>query len=202
MLLSFSDQERTVLHGFVEAGIALSSEKLGQLTKARWDIVSSSVEELPVAKILATFREDDYRACGVHLSSRSLLPVEVLLLFTEAGARDVTGAVVEASGGVLKKLADPQAAVISEVGNILGQGVLKALADGLNISLILSSPRLLKGPRSEVLCQSIGSFDADKDAVILLRIDMSSEKLASGCGMALVLDVALIRRLLQNAQLA
>ncbi|MBI5243663.1 MAG: hypothetical protein HY922_08280 [Elusimicrobia bacterium] len=201
MLAGFSEQERAVVNGFIEAGIALSSEKLSRLSNTRWDIVYSSVEELPVIKVLSMFREDRTQYRGVHLRSRSLLPLEILLLFSEAGARDVTEAVIQATGGALRKLADPQTAVISEVGNIMGQGVLRAVANGLKISLILTSPRLLKGSKSEVIGQSLDSFDGSKNAVILLRIDMSSAKLASECSMALVMDVALMRRLLQNAQL-
>lgn len=201
MLISFSDKEKSALNAFIEAGIALASEKLSQLSDTKWDIVYSSVEELPVVKALAMFREDQGRYRGVHLRSRSLLPLEVLLLFSETGARDVTEAVVEATGGALRKLDDPQSAVISEIGNIMGQGMLRAVANGLKISLILTSPRLLKGSKSEVIGQSLESFDGNRNSVILLHIDMSSLKLASECSMALVLDVALMRRLLLNAQL-
>jgi chemotaxis protein CheY-P-specific phosphatase CheC len=123
----------------------------------------------------------------------------VLVLFPEEGAARLTQTVVAASGGALSGIPDPQAAVVQELSNILGQGVFKTMANSLKISLILSSPKLQRGSKAEVIGRILAEAGRSRNAVISLRIDMNSKTASAECGMALFFDAEPMRRLLKNA---
>ncbi|HAH07670.1 MAG TPA: hypothetical protein DCM05_14300 [Elusimicrobia bacterium] len=199
--LAFSDAERAELARLTEEGVALVSDKLGRLSGTAWNLVTSSVEEVPADLVGASLLREASSCVGAFLFSQSLLPIDVLVLFPEQCAARLTEAVVKASGGVLAKLPDPQAAVFKELSNILGQGVLKVLANSLKISLILSSPRFLRGPKAEAVARVLAAAKA-RNAFIVLRVDMTSAASSAECGMVLLFDALPMRQLLKNAAAA
>ncbi len=150
-MISFSTEEKKRIEQLMEEGVALSADKLGELSNTPWDIVSTSVEEMPVIKVLSLFKDDDTPHLAAHLRSRSMLPVELLILFPEPSAKAVTDAVLKTATGSLRRLADPEKAIIGEIGNIMGQSVLRALANALKISIILDVPELSTGKKSSLL---------------------------------------------------
>lgn len=196
MTASFTDRERQIVERLIEEGVTLSAEKLGQLSSTPWTVISASVEELPVVRVLSLFREDKTPHVAAHLKSRSMLPVEILILFPEAGAKSVTEAVLRSAGHNLRLVEDPRKVVIAEISNIMGQGVLRAMANALKVSIILDVPKLREGLKSSVLGEAFGSFDGQKETVLFSRIDMSSEAMSASCSMALIFHVDLMRRLI------
>jgi chemotaxis protein CheY-P-specific phosphatase CheC len=194
----FSETDRKAIAELIETGVTLSAERLGELSNTPWTIVSSSVEELPVVKLLSMFYKDETPHMGVHLKSRSILPLEVMMLFPESSAKSLTTAIVEETSAALKKLPDPQAAIICEISNIMGQGVLRSLANALKISIILDVPILHRGKKGDLLGKAFGGFDARQDIVMLSRIDMTSEIMATDCSMAIIFHVDLMQKLLKN----
>lgn len=194
---SFSTEEKKRIEELLETGVTLSADKLGELSNTPWNIVSTSVEEMPVIKMLSLFANDKTPHLAAHLRSRSMLPVELLILFPERSARVVTDAVIKTASESLRKLPDPAKVVIGEIANIMGQSVLRSLANALKISIILNVPELTSGMKSNLLGEAFGNFDGQRETVIFSRIDMSSEHIATECSMAIIVNVELMRRLLR-----
>ena len=193
----FKDDEIEILRQLIETGVNLAADKLGQLSNCPWQLISCSVEELSVVKVLSLFYKDKSPHAAVHLKSRSLLPVELLILFPSSSSIEVTDLIVNQTESKLSTIADRQKPIIEEVGNIMGQGILRALANTLNISIILSSPIFTRGPKSKLLELAFGEFDGRTKSMILSRIDMSSKSKTADCSVLLILDVDLVRRLLK-----
>lgn len=196
MTAAFTDRERKIVEGLIEEGVTLSAEKLGQLSGTPWTVISASVEELPVVRVLSLFREDKVPHVAAHLKSRSMLPVEILILFPEPAAKSVSDAVIRSAGASLGMVEDPRKVVIAEISNIMGQGVLRAMANTLKVSIILDVPKVREGLKSSVLGEAFGSFDGQKETVLFSRVDMSSEAMSASCSMALIFHVDLMRRLI------
>lgn len=194
---SFNAEEKKRIEQLLEEGVALSADKLGELSNTPWDIVSTSVEEMPVIKVLSLFKNDPTPHLAAHLRSRSMLPVELLILFPEPSAKAVTDAVIKTTTEGLRRLADPKQTIIGEIGNIMGQSVLRALANALKISIILNVPELSAGKKSSLLGEAFGNFDGQRETVIFSRIDMSSNDISAECSMAIIFNVELMRRLLR-----
>lgn len=194
---SFSTEEKKRIEELLETGVTLSADKLGELSNTPWNIVSTSVEEMPVIKMLSLFAKDKTPHLAAHLRSRSMLPVELLILFPEPSARAVTDAVIKTASESLRKLPDHEKVVIGEIANIMGQSVLRSLANALKISIILNVPELTSGIKSSLLGEAFGNFDGQRETVIFSRIDMSSEHINAECSMAIIFNVELMRRLLR-----
>lgn len=197
MSRTFTPEEIGVLRRLIESGVSLSAEKLGQLSGAPWEIVTSSVQDMSAAQVLSLFKSDDTPHYGVRLQSKSLLPAEVMTFFNEASARRLTGAVLAKSPG-MRAIPEPEKAVISEISNIIGQAVMKAAANALQVSLVLSVPDLRIGIKSEIFIEAASSPQARQMTAMLLRLDMSSGGMRAECNLVLMLHVDLMRRMLER----
>ena len=198
MTEQFSPDEIQAIERFLDAGIFLSAEKLAAMSGTTWDIVSSSVQELPVIRVISMFHQDQETCYGVHMQSSSALPAQVLVFFKEPSVRRLTAAVVSRSKG-LQGLPEPERAVIPEISNIIGQAVLKSIADSLKIRLVLSVPALHVGKKSVIFTEAIGKLEGHEETAVLMRLDMSSGKVAAECSLALVLHVKLMSDLIRKA---
>ena len=116
----FSTEELQTLERFLDSGIFLSAEKLAALSGTTWEIVSSSVQELPVVKVISLFNQDQESCYGVHMEARDTLPVHVLVFFKEPSAWRLTEAVVSRSDG-MRVVQDPVRVVIPEIYNKIGR---------------------------------------------------------------------------------
>ena len=76
MTATFSSDEKKKIEDLLETGVALSADKLAELSNTPWSIVSTSVEEMPVIKVLTIFKDDATPHLGAPLKSRSMLPFD------------------------------------------------------------------------------------------------------------------------------
>lgn len=178
--------------------MSLSAERLGQLSSTRWSTTSSSVEVLPVPRALALFQNDPAPQLGAHLRSQSLMPLDFLILFPASTMPPLVGAVMKGAGPRTRALPDQQRVVVQEVANILGQSVVKAMADRFRLSIVLSVPRMLEGGKAAVFDQALSAFEGKRDAVVLSRVEMISEGLSAACSMALLLDEGIVGNFLKR----
>lgn len=197
MNAAFTPGELAVLSGLIEAGVRLSGDRLAALTATRWAVVSSSVEVVPVVRALTVLHNHKGRCVGARMRSQSLLPLDFIMIFPEDNAARIAEAVAKAFP-TTHPLRDPVGSVVGEVANILGQGVVKEIADRFEISIILSVAKISLGEEASLAASALDTFDARKDAAVLMRVEMNSEDLSAVCRMLMMLDVDTTRRLMRG----
>lgn len=196
MIPAFSAQQKAFVAEIFEAGAAHSAQRLEQISNIRWKIISSSVEMLTVSGAASVFQSDTAGHLGAHLRSQppqSPISLECLVLFPSRSVQPMAEAVTAKSSG-MKAVPDRVNAIIGEVANVLSQGIIKALADKLGTSIILSVPQVLMGSKSDILSKVLYKVGGKKDAVILTHIELRSENLSAACSMILIFDADLLRR--------
>jgi chemotaxis protein CheY-P-specific phosphatase CheC len=198
MSIDLTAEELGLLTQLIESGVSLSSERLALLSGAKWEVVSASVEALPIVRALTIFHKDAARNFGANLRSRSLMPLDFLMLFPEWSTQPLEEALAK-SAPALKNLPNRTQAVVAEIANILGQGIVKALADRLNLSILLSTPQVSTGTKTELMHAALEKFDGRKDTVVMTHVEMFSGNLSTVCSMILILDAAVMQRLLKKA---
>jgi chemotaxis protein CheY-P-specific phosphatase CheC len=195
-----TDAERKAAAGLIEDGVSRSAEKLAQLSGTVWKIVSSSVREVSQSDLLAMFKDESSLQRGIHLRSKSLMPLEIVVLFPERNTSPIVEAVSKANGDYFKELPDRAQVILSEISNILGQGIIRTMINTLNLSVILTSPRTLEGPKSQVVAQVLSAFNDVTHTLLLSHVNMHSNNLDAECTMLLIIDTAVMRRMLKTAE--
>jgi chemotaxis protein CheY-P-specific phosphatase CheC len=198
MTAVFTPDELALLSELIEAGVQLSGDRLAKLSGTPWKALSASVEVVPIVRALTVFHNEKSRHIGARMRSQSLLPLEFIMLFPEASAERVAGMIAKATS-VKKPRSMPLNSVIGEVANILGQGIVKELADRFGISIILSVPQVSAGGEAGLAAGVLNKFDGRKDAVVLVRIEMHTDDVSAACSMLLLLDIDVLKRLLAKA---
>jgi chemotaxis protein CheY-P-specific phosphatase CheC len=194
----FSPEEVACLSEMIGAGVQLSGVRLAKISRTEWKSVTASIDVVPVVHALAVFHNDKDRHLGAQMRSRSVLPLEFLLLFPEKMAARVAGIVAKASPA-MQRLSDPVKPVLEEVANITGQAVVKEMADRFGISIILSAPKVSSGSKGALAAGMLEKFNGHKDVVVMMRVEMSSDDLQATCSMLMMLDVDVVKRFLAKA---
>jgi chemotaxis protein CheY-P-specific phosphatase CheC len=194
----FTADELSFLSKLIEAGVQLSGERLAKLSGTKWNVVSASVEVVPIVRALSIFHNEPVLHIGAHMRSQSLLPLEFLMLFPDWSAEPIADVITKASPA-MKALPERNKVIVGEIANILGQGVVKAMADTFNLSIILSVPQISTGRKAELTVGVLEKFDGRKDTVVLTHVEMYADTLSAVCSMLLMLDAAVVKRLITLA---
>ncbi|MBI5242583.1 MAG: hypothetical protein HY922_02725 [Elusimicrobia bacterium] len=190
-------QKETVTR-LIESGVGRSTDLLGRMSHTKWGIVTSSINEIPVVRLLSWFQRDNGPHMGVRFRSRADVPLEFLILFTGRGAKSVTEAVTKPYAGKLEKLPDIQKLTIGEVSNVLAQGVIGAVANEYDLTIILSVPEVIEGTKTDILAAVLGDYDGRQDILMMSHIDMYSENLSAECSMVIIVNADSLQRILTH----
>ena len=196
MNTGLSAQQRALVTEVFAAGASTSAGRLAQLSNIPWTVSSSNVELITIAGALSAFQSDAMGYLAAHLRSQppqAPAPLECLVMFPRNCVLPLAEAVTSKSERLMA-VPDRVNAVISEVSNILGQSVVKALADKLGTSIILSVPQVIQGSTSEILSKTLAKVGGRNDAVILTYIELRCENLSAACSMILIFDADILRR--------
>ncbi|MDE2430892.1 MAG: chemotaxis protein CheC [Burkholderiales bacterium] len=156
----------------VGAGRAAAS-----LSEIVGDEVRLSVPSVEVRKSsdldLSIMGVDNARFGAVHQTFSGTFEAEAILLFTEEHAleivKDMMGSQIS-----LEDLAEFEQEAMCELGNIILNACLSAMADMLNIPLNCSLPNYTVATTEEIFRRV--SDDSDQPYVLLLHIDLAIEK--------------------------
>ena len=96
------------------------------------------------------------------------------------------------------KLPDLVKLTIGEVSNVLAQGVIGAVADEYDLTIILSVPEVLQGSKAEILSTVLGDYDGREDILMMSHIDMYAENLSADCSMIIIVNAESLRRILTH----
>lgn len=199
--MPLSLKKRRIVQEHVSSGIARCAGKLEKLSRCEWGLMSSGTAEMTAVGMLSWFRRNKEKHYSVKFISSSGLIIEILLLFSESGAKTITEAVIRPYGERMRKLKDVVSLTIGEVGNILSHGVVGALADALQTGIILSIPKLEAGPKVELLAGAFDSYDGRTDSLLLSHVELYSPALMAECSIVTILNTASVEKRLRAARL-
>jgi len=194
--VNMSEVQKEKVTRLLESGVAHSTELLGLMSKTQWGIMTSSVNEIPVVRLLSWFQREKSPCIGARLRARADVPLEFLILFNESSAKAVAEAVTKPIEDKIRSLPDWVAVSIGEISNVLAQGVIGALADALDTMIILSVPEVQKGARSRILSEALEAYDGRQDLLVTSQVNMYSENLAAECSMIIIVNADCLRRML------
>lgn len=196
--MSLNLKETETLTRLLETGTVRSADLLGKMSRTEWGVMSSSIKEMSVVRVLAWFQRTEGKHVGARFRSGSSLPLDVLVLFSEPSARAVTDAVTKPFGA-MRELKNLVALTIGEVSNVMAQSVLGTLADAYGASIILSAPEVQEGTKVDLLAKALDAYDGREDLFLMSHVDMFSENLSAECSMIVTVNAAALRRLLAKS---
>ena len=197
--MGLSNRDREFIDALIREGVTRTTVRLEKMTSAKWGIVSSSIQEaLPVQLLKSHYRS--FEDCiGAHFHSSSLVPLEFLIVFSAHGANELAKAILAPFRERMAKLSDPISLTVGEVSNFLAQNVLGVVADRFNVMIIPKPPEVLIGRKVELLTKALSNYDGRDDLIVVSQVDIYSEKLEVNCGMIIIVNAAMMCKLLKTA---
>jgi len=197
--MNLKPRDMETFTALIEEGVSRSAEALAKMSRTEWGVMSASTKEIPAVRLLSWFERSKIQHVAASFESDEDFPMEMILLFSEKGARSVTDAVTKPFSERLTRMNDLMRLTIGEVSNIVAHGVIGSLADKFDQTVILSVPQVRVGPKAEILAKSLERYDGRNDVILLSHVDMFSENLAAECSMVLVVNEAALVELFAAA---
>ena len=72
--MGLSVKEQETLSKFMAIGVARTTERLEKITRTKWGIMSSSVNEVAPIHLLTNFLKSEERCIGAHFHASSMVP--------------------------------------------------------------------------------------------------------------------------------
>lgn len=182
----------------IHAGVQSSTERLGRLSETEWGVNFSGTQEMSPVRVLSWFAHNAQNHVAVRFRSTSEMPLEMVILFSEASARSVAEAVIRPYKDSLTGVKDLLRSTIGEVSNILAQNVLAVLSDRAGVSIILTVPEVDEGSKSDLASSALEGYDGRRDILLLANVQLHSERLDSECSMMVTINEAAMRGLLSR----
>lgn len=196
--MELGKEDKQAVLSLIEEGVLLSGEGLGKMSGTQWDVMTTSVDEIPAVHLLQRFLRSRNIHVGALLRAESGIPAEFLILFTEASARSLAEGILAPYAARLKDVPDTLAATIGEVSNVLAQRVVGVLADKYEATCILSVPEVSTNRKGELLTSALARYDGRQDFLLTVRVEMYSEGLSTECGMVIAFDSKALERLISG----
>lgn len=197
MDLTFS--ERTRLKRLIWEGVTRSADRLGKLSRTQWGVLSLNTDEVQVVQLLSWFHGAKEGHVAAILRADRDIPTTAVLIFSEADARVLTETVTRPWAERMLRLPNLVDLTVGEVSNILAQCAIGALADQYQKTIILSTPRVRRGAKAELLAEALERFDGRKDTLMTSDVEMYSNDLAAKCSMVLIYDSVSLHEMLVDA---
>ena len=194
--MTLSAGEKAQVVELIQAGVRSSTERLGQLSNTEWGVNFADTQEMSPVRVLSWFSHNQQDHVAVCFRSTSEMPLEILILFSEASASAVVDAVTAPYKEGLRSVPDLMRSTIGEVCNILAQNVLAVMSDRCGISIILTIPDVDVGTKAVLTSAALEGYDGRKDVLLLANVQLHSERLDAECSMMVVVNEAVMRGLL------
>ena len=195
---AFSVEDMEVLGHVLQEGAVLSSHRMSEFVDARWKVSVSGLRAVRLELVPELFLQDAMAHTGASLFVREPLPLNVVVFFPDW----TLAPLVAALGRAVPQLQDrtePERLVASEAANILGHGIMKALADRCGRAFISGAPVLAHGTKTEILAGFMRRMPAAADA-LLTQAEFYSDRQAAAVTVLLLADAAALRGLLADSR--
>ncbi len=186
-----------------DALVELFNIGVGQAASAMSEIVNETVAmsvpaisfltRAAAAKLLASRSTGNGRLCGISQHYSGAFETEAILMFPEEKSQEIVRLMVGESMPLAELSAMEQEAM-SEIGNILLNSCIGALANLLGSELHGSLPHYHVGYSNEVLAQA----GSDETAVLMLHIEFVIERQQIAGDVAFIMDMTALQDLKQH----
>ena len=183
-----------------DALVELFNIGVGQAAAAMSEIVSETVamsvpaisflSRAAAAKLLASRSTGNGRLCGISQHYSGAFETEAILMFPEEKSQEIVRLMVGESMPLAELSAMEQEAM-SEIGNILLNSCIGALANLLGRELHGSLPHYHVGYSEEVLAQA----GSDETVVLMLHIEFVIERQQIAGDVAFIMDMTALQDL-------
>ena len=197
-MISLTELHLDALSEVFNVGAGRAAASLSEIVGDEVRLSVPSVEIRKSSEIdRAVMGLDSERFGAVHQTFTGAFEAEAVLLFTEAHAleivRDMMGSQIS-----LEDLAEFEQEAMCELGNIILNACLSAMADLLNIPLNCSLPDYTVATVEEIF-QRVGTSE-EEPYLLLLHIDLAIEKRHSEGHLIFVLSSTSLRELVAQIE--
>ncbi|HAH08389.1 MAG TPA: hypothetical protein DCM05_17995 [Elusimicrobia bacterium] len=197
--MSLTSEQKDLVVKLVQGGVQTSTERLGKMSRTEWGVNFSGTQEISPVSLLSWFTHNQQNHLAVHFRSTSDVPLDILVLYSEESARSIVRAVTQPYEETLAPVQDLLPKMIGEVSNVLAQNVLAALSDFCRIVIILTVPEVKEGAKASLTAAAMEDYDGRKDILLLVHVQLHSERLNAECSMIVIINVAVMQSLLARA---
>lgn len=171
---TLSELQQDALLEIFNIGVGQAAAALSGIVSEKVTMAVPSLSFLDRAEVPALLGLDDgSRACGISQQFRGAFETSAVLIFPEHKSLELVRLMLGDSTPLAELSAMEQEA-LSEIGNILLNACIGALADIFEHELRGSMPRYLAGSSEEVLAAACGG--AAETRVLMLHIDFALER--------------------------
>ncbi|MFH2202454.1 MAG: hypothetical protein ABIJ96_05035 [Elusimicrobiota bacterium] len=192
--MELTERERRAIQGQFSAGVTRCTSQIEKLSRTQWGLMSTGSQQMTAVGMLSWFRRNKEKHYAVKFSSTSELLIEVLFLYAQGSAEAVCDVVTRPYREKMSKLSNLVTLTVGEVSNILGHGIVGALADAIEVPIILSVPQISEGPKVDLLADAFKDYDGRKDTLLLSQVELYSMSLKAECTILFILDTKSIKK--------
>jgi len=153
--------------GTIGAGHAANA--LSQLTSRKVMISVPEVKATPLNKIMELAGPSEILSAAVYMKLIGDTQGRSLIIFPKQSAFNIVDILMKRPKGQTKFLSEIDCSALKEVGNILTGSFLTALANFLNVSLMLSTPLLAYDMVGAILDTLAVEFGIDADYLFCIQ---------------------------------
>ena len=185
--MNLSEGQKKLVAHLLDQGIAKSAKQLAKISRKEWRIESPILSEGPGKRFCAYLGGSIQPHFGTYLSMQQANLMAVLILFPKKSGQTVAATFTE-NYDRAKRTPNWEKEAIAEISNILANAVAGPLADALGIAIILASPVISRGSKSELFMDALTQFDDNDAFVILANLSLSSSNISCDCSLIILLD--------------
>jgi hypothetical protein len=197
--MALSIKDRGIIDALIREGVTRTTDRLEKMTGVKWGIMSSSVNEAMPVQLLRSNQQHQDDCLGAHFHASSLVPLEFLITFSTKSANTLASAILQPFRERMQDGQSPIAITIGEVSNFLAQSVLAVVADRFNVMIITKPPEILLGRKVDLISKALSNYDGREDMIMISQVDVYSEKLSVECSLIVIVNAAMVARLIQSA---
>lgn len=167
-----SDNEIDALTEVFNIGIGQAGSALAEICgkEVHMDVPAMRLIPAEMVQNLDLGQEERRHCVGVRMDFRGFINASGVLLFAERGALDLIRLVTRQAGGHGSAMSDLEIEAISEIGNIMFNYWLGAIANLLGEEVISDLPQVEQGPYRDLLLQI--DHDAEHLPMLLVHVDL------------------------------
>ncbi|MCL5677037.1 MAG: chemotaxis protein CheC [Firmicutes bacterium] len=151
MTLELTAGQLNRLRQAIDKGLVLASKGLSQMIKREVSIESPSVELVDIARAPGRLGGEAEEVVAVYLAVTGDITGHIIFFFSLGSACRLADFLLEVPPGATSELGELELSGLSEVGNLTGSFLLNSLADDTELTILPSTPHILRDMAGAVL---------------------------------------------------
>ncbi len=184
----FTTEDMELLSHILQEGSSIGSRRMSEFLGAKWKVSISGLRAISRDKVPSLFDQDAIPHTGAAIFIQEPIALGLVIFFPDWSLPPLMEALGRVSPS-LKNQSNPQGMVVSETSNILGHGIMRALADRCGKAFIAAAPSVAHGKKAEILKALISRIPPAAEA-LFAQAEFYSDTQASSATVLLLADMA------------